>query len=88
MALLLLAMVAGIGEGDGGKTQSSRDDRYENREALHEFPFSMVDVLISEDAAPTADLAVAEGKDHVRRDGAEQKSRSVAPGVARAASVA
>jgi hypothetical protein len=34
----------------------------------------MVDVLISEDAAPTADLAAAEGKDHVRRDSAEQKS--------------
>jgi hypothetical protein len=68
-------VVARIGERDGGKAQSSRGDRYENREALHEFPFSMVDVLISEDAAPTADLAAAEGKDHVRRDSAERTSR-------------
>jgi hypothetical protein len=35
----------------------------------------MLNLLISEDAAHAADLAADEGKDHVRRDGAPNKSR-------------
>src|SRR6476646_3845510 len=52
------------------------------------FPSRCFRVLISEDAEPAADLAAGEGKDHVRRGSAAQKSRLVAAGVARVASVA